>query len=114
MRNDRFLSMIGLAARAGKVASGEFSAEKAVKEGKAYLVIISEDASNNTKKQFINTCTYYGVPYVIAYDKDTLGYSIGKQMRSSAAIIDENFAKGLRGLRQDIVEPAQETETTED
>ncbi len=110
MKNDRFLSMLGLAARAGKVASGEFSTEKAVKDGKAYLVIIAEDASHNTRKQFVNMCTFYEVPYLIAYDKDTLGYSIGRQMRSSAAVVDSNFAKGLRDLRQDIIEITDDTE----
>ena len=38
------LSMLGLAAKAGKIASGEFSVEKAVKSGKAFLVMIAEDA----------------------------------------------------------------------
>ena len=40
MDNKRALSMIGLAQKAGKVASGEFSTEKAVKEHKAYMVKI--------------------------------------------------------------------------
>ncbi len=110
MKNDRFLSMMGLAARAGKVASGEFSTEKAVKEGKAYLVIIAEDASDNTKKRFVNMCTYYEVPYAIAYDKDTLGYAIGRQMRSSAAITDSHFANGLQGIRPDIIRNTEDTE----
>ena len=35
--------MIGLAQKAGKVASGEFSTEKAVKTGKAYTVIVADD-----------------------------------------------------------------------
>lgn len=52
MSQDSILSMIGLAKRAGKVVSGEFSTEKAVKENKAKLVIVSEDASNNTKNFF--------------------------------------------------------------
>ena len=42
--------MIGLAQKAGKVASGEFSTEKAVKTGKAYTVIVADDSSDNTKK----------------------------------------------------------------
>ena len=35
----KILNMIGLAQKAGKVASGEFSTEKAVKTGKAFTVI---------------------------------------------------------------------------
>ena len=37
-------SMIGLATKAGKVVSGEFAVEKAIKDGKAFLVTIAEDA----------------------------------------------------------------------
>ena len=42
--------MIGLAQKAGKVASGEFSTEKAVKEHKAYMVIVADDSSDIPKR----------------------------------------------------------------
>ena len=58
----KILNMIGLAQKAGKVASGEFSTEKAVKEHKAYMVIVADDSSDNTKKNFRNMCEYYKVP----------------------------------------------------
>ena len=58
MQQDRILSMLGLATRAGKVASGEFSTEKAVKDGKTSLVVVSSEASDNTKKKFYNMCSY--------------------------------------------------------
>ena len=48
--------MIGLAMKAGKVASGEFSTEKAVKEHKAYMVIVADDSSDNTKKNTSEIC----------------------------------------------------------
>ena len=51
---NKILSMIGLATRAGKTVSGEFSVEKAVKTRKAFLVLVSEEASDNTKKLFLN------------------------------------------------------------
>ena len=49
MQNDRVLNLIGLAQKAGKVVSGEFMTEKAVKTGEAALVILAEDASENTQ-----------------------------------------------------------------
>ncbi|HBG11872.1 MAG TPA: 50S ribosomal protein L7ae, partial [Clostridium sp.] len=58
----KILNLIGLATKAGKTVSGEFMTEKTVKTGKASLVIISEEASENTKKMFTNMCTYYKVP----------------------------------------------------
>lgn len=61
--NDKVISLLGLAERAGKIASGEFAAEKAVKIGKARLIIVAEDASDNTKKKFSDMCKYYQVPF---------------------------------------------------
>ena len=57
--NDKVISLLGLAERAGKIASGEFAAEKAVKTGKARLIIVAEDASDNTKRKFSDMCKYY-------------------------------------------------------
>ena len=51
MINHKVLSLIGLAMKAGKVVSGEFSTEKAVKTGTAFLVVVAESASGNTKKE---------------------------------------------------------------
>ena len=46
------LNLLGLAEKAGKLASGEFQTETAVKKGRAYLAVIAEDASENTRKKF--------------------------------------------------------------
>lgn len=90
------LSMISMATKAGKTASGEFLTEREVKSGKAALVIVAGDASDNTKKKFKNMCEYYHVPICFYRDKDTLGHAMGKQFRASLAILDEGFAKGIR------------------
>ena len=94
MRN-KALSLIGLASRARKVSSGEFSVEKAIKSYNAFLVIIAEDASDNTKKKFSGMCSYYETPIIFYSSKDELGHSIGKEYRASLAILDENFATGI-------------------
>ncbi len=89
------LNLIGLATKAGKTASGEFSTEKAVKGGKAYLVIVSEEASQNTKKMFTNMCTYYKVPICFFGRKGELGRAMGKEMRASLAVVEEGLAKAI-------------------
>ena len=81
----KILNLIGLATKAGKTASGEFSTEKAVKGGTAHLVIVSEEASDNTKKMFTNMCTYYKVPI----------HAMGKEMRASLAVVEEGLAKAI-------------------
>ena len=95
MQQDRILSMLGLAAKAGKIASGEFSTERAVKSGRAFLVIVSTEASDNTKKMFRNMCAYYHVPMYLYALKETLGRAIGKGFRASLAVVDEGFATSL-------------------
>ena len=96
MSQSKALSMISLATKAGKVASGEFCTEKEVKSGRAYLVIVAGDASENTKKKFRNMCEFYQVPIYFYKDKDTLGHAMGKEFRASLVILDEGFAKGIR------------------
>ena len=87
--------MIGMAMKAGRVVSGEFMTEKAVKTGKAFLVIVSAEASDNTKKMFRNMCGYYQVPMYLYGTKDELGHYIGKEFRASLAITEEGFAKSI-------------------
>lgn len=93
--NDKAIQVMSMAAKAGKVASGEFSVEKAVKEGKAHLVIISEEASNNTVKKFSNMCFFYKVPMYKYGTKESLGHNIGREARASVAILDEGFANSI-------------------
>ena len=92
---NKVFSMIGLATRARKVVSGEFSTEKAVKTGKAWLVIVSEEASDNTRKMFTNMCTHYKVPIYLFGTKEELGHAMGQEFRASLSVEDAGFAKTL-------------------
>ena len=91
----KVLNLISLAMKAGKTVSGEFSTEKAVKKKKAYLVMVSKEASDNTKKMFTNMCTYYKVPICYFGKKDELGHAMGKEMRASLAVVDKSFAEAI-------------------
>ena len=91
----KVLNLLGLATKAGKIASGEFMTEKSVKEGRASLVIVSEEASDNTRKMFLNLCTYYKVPMYLFGTKEELGHAMGKEFRASLAVLDSGFSKAL-------------------
>ena len=104
MTNDKVLAYLGLATRAGKIQSGEFSTEKSVKAGKAAMVIVAEDASQNTKKKFTNMCEWYKVPIYFIATKEELGHAMGKEMRASLAFTDQGFLTLQRTLvKKDIV-----------
>ena len=72
MKKNKIFSLLGLATRSRNLVSGEFMTEKAVKSYNAELVIVGEDASDNTKKMFTNMCTFYEVPIYFYGTKDEL------------------------------------------
>lgn len=97
---DKILSLLGLACKAGKISSGEFSVEKDVKSGRAYLVIVAGDASQSTYKSYKDMCSFYKVPLIVYGDKDVLGHCIGKEFRAAVAIKDQGFANSILKLEE--------------
>ena len=95
MKGNKVLSLLGLSKKAGRLVSGEFSTETAVKTGKACLVLVSREASENTKKKFYDMCRYYQVPIYTIGSKEELGRAIGKEYRASLALTDENFSRAV-------------------
>ena len=93
--NNKILSLISLATKAGKVVSGEFAVEKAIKEGKAKLVIVSNEASNSSKKNYSDMCSFYNVPLYFYGNKEELGRFTGKEFRVSVGILDDGFKNSL-------------------
>lgn len=95
MDENKALSMLSIAAKAGKVVSGGFMCEKAIQEGNACLIIVAEDAAKNTRKKFTDKCTYYKVPYIVFGNSEVLGNRIGKEKRMTLAITDDGLAKQI-------------------
>ena len=95
MQGNKLDGLLSLAAKGGNVESGEFCTEKAVKTGKAYLVLCAEDASGNTKKHFHDMCTYYKVPFYCYQTKERLGHCIGKEMRACMACTDFGLSNAI-------------------
>ena len=95
MKQNKVLSLLGLAMRGRNLVSGEFQTLEAIKKGSAMLVIIAEDASDNTKKLFTDKCTFYEVPVVQYGTKAQLGRAIGKDLRSSVGVCDVGLADAI-------------------
>ncbi len=98
MNINRALSMIrsGDQSRQDK-ERGIHDRKRSQKEGRAHLVIVADDASDNTKKKFQNMCDFYKVPIYFFEDKRYPGPCDGKkEFRASLAVTDAGFAKGIR------------------
>ncbi len=107
MKNDKILSLLSIAEKGGNVKSGEFLAEESVKRGSSFLVIVADDASENTKKRFRNMCDYYRVPFICYSDRESLGHAIGKEFRASVSVIEQGLAKKIIGLFEDAQKAEQ-------
>lgn len=81
---------IGFAARAGKLACGDFAVTKAVKSSKAKLVVIDENASPATVSKWENSCKFYSVKLVKTASP---GKFAGKDAGIVFAVLDDGFAK---------------------
>ena len=101
MKQNKIYSLLGLATRSRNLVSGEFMTETKIKHGEAELVIVGEDASENTKKKFRNMCEFYQVSLFCYLTKEELGWAIGKEMRATLAVTDEGFAKSLKKMLEE-------------
>ena len=102
LEHKKIFSLLGLAERGRRVVSGEFMTERAIKGGSTKLVIVSSEASDNTRKMFYDMCSFYQVPVYYFGGKEELGHAIGKEMRASLAVTDEGFAASLSKYLADI------------
>lgn len=100
MNRDKFLSMLGLAKRAGAAIVGTPMVISALKEKKLQIVFYPSDASANTQKRITDKCAFYGVPCVkTEYTSDVLGNAVGKLGAVCAVgITDKNFSNELSTL----------------
>ncbi|MGG0738039.1 YlxQ family RNA-binding protein [Niallia taxi] len=98
MKNNQWMSLLGLANRARKITSGEELTVKEIRSGNAKLILLSEDASQNTAKKIMDKSNSYNVPVKMVPDREMLGQSIGKEARVVVAVLDNGFAKKLLTL----------------
>ena len=93
MAETKLFNSLGLCRRAGKCQSGEFAAERAVKAGKAKLVLLEESASENTKARFSALCEGRKVPLKLVPE---VGRAIGREGHVVMAVTDTGFANMIR------------------
>jgi ribosomal protein L7Ae-like RNA K-turn-binding protein len=96
MNSSNWTSFLGLANRARKCISGEELVIKEIQRKKAKLVLLSEDASENTRKRIQDKCKFYEVDLRSVPSRYELGNAIGKEQRVVVAVNDQGFAVKLK------------------
>jgi len=101
MNQQKLMSILGLAQKAGKIVSGDFAVQGALKSGKARLLIIASDASESTKKEYKYLASARNIEIHCVLSKEQLGGAIGKALRAAVVITDEGFIKPIILALQD-------------
>lgn len=95
--NDAFLSLLGMARRAGSLSLGHDAVISSVVRNKAKLCLLSSTASPRLVREITHACNFGGkniTVLVTRYDSQSLSAAVG----SKAAVMsvdDEGFARAL-------------------
>lgn len=97
MRDKKYLSMLGMARRAGKLSMGHDMAEKAIKSKTATLVVFASNASDRLYDEFQNILERYGIdmPCIrISETIDEIHFALGYKA-GVITVDDSNFSKRI-------------------
>lgn len=100
---NKIISTIALCQKSGNLVSGEQNCEKSIRSKEANLIIVANDASDNTKKKFTNSSKYYHIPLYLFLTKEKLGMITGKAVRSVLVVKNKDFSNTLVELFENIV-----------
>lgn len=89
------MALLGMARRAGAVVSGTGSTRRAVKEGRARLVLFAQDASETQRDKVMNLLRHGQTPRATVGTREALGSAVGSAPVSAVAVTDKGFAKEL-------------------
>lgn len=93
---------MGFAQKSGNMVSGENTVELYIPKKKVSLVIITEDASENTRQRFISMAERYQVPYIIWGDREILSHAIGKYNRAVYGVTNKKFSREILKLFESL------------
>ena len=93
--NPKVWGMISLAMKAGAVAAGEGRVQDAVRGGRASMIIVSSDASDNTAKKFSDMGEFRCLPVIFMADRYKIGSTIGKKFAVVLAVCDKGFSDNI-------------------
>lgn len=102
MGNNKLLSLLGFAQKAGKLASGDETCELWLKRHKVKMIIVASDAAENTIEKWYRAAEANNVPIYTAADREALSRAIGKANRTVLAILDRGFARQAEKLIGEI------------
>ena len=92
---EKILSYLGFAAKSGNLISGSNAFKAESKKKKIEMLLITEDTSENTKKEMIKIAEMKGIPYRIWGNSVGVSGAVGRNERNIFAIKEKNLAEAI-------------------
>lgn len=90
------LSLVGLGAKAGRIAIGVEAAHAAMQRGKAEALVMPFDASKRAREQLVSLAGHKQIPVLELSNAERLGAALGRPPVHGVAVLDRQLARGLR------------------
>ncbi len=96
--NDKLLSLLGIARRAGRLSLGFDVAAEAMRSGKSSLLLLADDLSERTMRNITETARQTDTQTIVLnISMEQLGGSVGKAV-GIISVNDAGFAKKMKTL----------------
>lgn len=90
----RYLRLLGLAKKAGRLAPGDTQAIQALRDGRAKAVFTASDAAANTQDRAKAAAA--GIPCIqLPASREELGAALGMNSCAIVAVLDSGFASAV-------------------
>ncbi len=90
------LGLLGLGARARRLAIGVEAAREALRRGIAEAVVLPADASERAREKLAPLAMHREVAVLVGPDAATLGAALGHPPVHGVAVLDRPLARGLK------------------
>lgn len=96
--NNKTLTLLGFAAKAGKLSFGMDMTITSVKSGKSFLAVAASDVSEKSKKEIGFHTLNKNVPFIVLNDAniEAVGKAVGRKC-GIISVNDKSFAEAIRG-----------------
>lgn len=93
---DKILTLLGFAAKAGKLSYGQAAVTDAIYGGRSNLIVVGSDLSEKSKKEIRFHAAKKQIPVIVftVCDMETLGRSVGRGC-GVVSVNDRSFAEAV-------------------
>ncbi|MBN2900158.1 MAG: ribosomal L7Ae/L30e/S12e/Gadd45 family protein [Clostridia bacterium] len=93
---NKALTLLGFAAKAGKITYGSESCLIGIQKGKIQLVLMAGDISDHTSEKIERACKRTGVSCIKCFNRETLSEAVGKYNKVVLGITDASFSEKIK------------------